>query len=194
MSKNVDPKKAPKAFGAKAKLKDNPATRAVNKVFTKIGEKTGVNQKKVDEWQAKWLAVPKNRTKYENLKNAPAVVGEEFFAITNDIIDFVQGEHGSQSHIFSKLREKAGQIKKKAMEVKAAAEKKAAEVKKAAGKGATKAGGGDFVSGLVAKAKAGIAQAKERAQKGMAEAKKRVEAKAAEAKKMAEKTKKIAKK
>ena len=121
----------------------------VDKVFSTIGEKTGVNKKKVDDWRAKWLAMPKNRTKYESIKNAPDVVGEEVFAMTNDIIDFCQGEHGGQSHVFNKLKDgmggflknpagylkdKAEEGKKKAMEAKKMAEKKAAEAKKAATK------------------------------------------------------------
>lgn len=71
------------------------------------------------------------------------------FAMTNDIIDFCQGEHGGQSHVFGKLKgeasgflknpaaylkQKAEEGKKKVAEVKKMAEKKAAEAKKAAKK------------------------------------------------------------
>ncbi len=135
--------------------KENPKNNhPVEKIFNKIGEKTGVDKKKVDDWQKKWLAVPKNRTKYEGLKDAPMVMGEEIFAMTNDIIEFAQGEHGEESHIFQKLKkegsnffkdpasylkERAEQGKEKAMEAKKLAEKKAGEAKKAADAAAKKA-------------------------------------------------------
>lgn len=135
--------------------KENPTkNHPVEKIFSKIGEKTGVDKKRVDEWQKKWLAVPKNRTKYENLKDAPMVMGEEIFAMTNDIINFAQGEHGGESHLFKTLKEKGGnflknpakylkekaeQGKKKVMEAKTMAEKKAGEAKKMAEKKANDA-------------------------------------------------------
>ncbi|MCK5604064.1 hypothetical protein KAR91_19410 [Candidatus Pacearchaeota archaeon] len=126
--------------------KENPKNdHPVEKIFSKIGEKTGVDKKKVDGWQKKWLAVPKNRTKYEGLKDAPMVMGEEIFAMTNDIIEFAQGEHGEESHVFKKLKkegssflkspakylqEQAEKGKGKAMEAKKLAEKKATKTKK----------------------------------------------------------------
>lgn len=97
---------------------------AVDKIFSKIGEKTGVNKKDVDAWQKKWLAISKNRTKYESVKDVPMVMGEEIFAIGNDIIEFCQGEHGGDSHIF-------GKIKEDAIKAKAFVEKKAKAAKKA---------------------------------------------------------------
>ncbi len=127
------------------KKNDHP----VEKIFSKIGEKTGINKKKVDKWQSKWLAVPKNRTKYESLKDAPTVMGEEMFAITNDIVDFCKGEHGEQSHVFKAIKEEAGGFfknpaaflqqkaeegKKKMMEIKKMAEKQAKETAKKAKK------------------------------------------------------------
>lgn len=169
------------------KLKNNPATKAISDVFFKIGEKTGMSNKRVDEWQNKWLAVPKNRTKYESLKDAPKVAGEEIFAMFNDIVDFVQREEGGQSHVFKKIKDEGGEfIKNPAVYTQKRAEegkKKAAKAKKMAGKGSkggVMAGG---LEGLIAKAKSGMAVAKKRASKGMAEARKRAEEAAKKAKK-----------
>ncbi len=139
----IDPKKA--ASAAKDKLKNNAITKAAGDIFNKIQKKTGIDKKKVDAWQNKWIKLPEKRTKYEHLKDAPAVMGEELFAMANDIVDFAQGEHTGQSHVFGKIKENvsgfvknpAGYVKekgelakKKAMEAKALAEKKAGEIKK----------------------------------------------------------------
>ncbi len=143
----VDPKKVAEA--AKDKLKNNAVTKAVGDIFGKLKAKTGIDNKKVDDWQKKWLATPEHRTKYEHLKDTPKVVGEELFAMTNDIINFVQREEGGQSNVFKKMKEegaaffhhpieylqkKGEAAKKKAVEAKAMAEKKAGEAKKAATK------------------------------------------------------------
>lgn len=86
--------------------------KAVNEMFAKVGKSTGASSKKVDEWQAKWLAMPKNRAKYESIKDAPDVVSEELFAMFNDVIDFVQNQEGGQSHVFSKLKEEGKELAK----------------------------------------------------------------------------------
>ena len=39
-------------------------------------------------------------------------MGEEIFAITDDIIEFCQGQHGGKSHVFAKIKSEAGEIKK----------------------------------------------------------------------------------
>ena len=111
----------------------NVVREASDKIFAKIGDKTGIDKKKVDEWQKKWLLVPETRTKYKHLENLPDVMGEELFAMTNDIIDFVQKEEGGKSIVFKKmkdsfkdfmsnpfayLRKKAEESKKKMMEAK----------------------------------------------------------------------------
>jgi hypothetical protein len=146
------------------------AGHIVDKVFSKIGEKTGVDKKRVNEWQKKWLAVPKNRTKYESLKDAPMVMGEEIFAMSNDIIEFCQGEHSGESHVFGKIKAEAGEIKKDP--------------------------GGYFKHVFEAtkeramKAKAFVQEKTKGVKAGMEKAKKR----AADVKKMADKTKKAAKK
>lgn len=106
----VNPKKAAeeakkKADAAKEKLTNNTVTKTAADIFAKVKAKTGVSNEKVDAWQKSWLAMPKNRKKYEHLQDAPKVVGEELVAMSNDIIDFVQGEHGAQSQVFSKLKE-----------------------------------------------------------------------------------------
>lgn len=77
---------------------------AVDQVFVVL--KTHFEKEKVNNWQKKWLAVPENRKKYEKLADAPVVVGEELVAVTNDIIDFIQGEDGSQSNIVKGLKDR----------------------------------------------------------------------------------------
>lgn len=171
----------PKKTNNKKVAKGNSASHSINSLFAKIGEKTGVDKKKVDAWRSKWLAVPKNRTKYESLKDAPSVVGEEMFAMTNDIIDFIQGEHGGKSHVFGKLKEETGELIKSST----AAIKKGVITGKKKIAGATKGKGsakGDILGGFLKKAKEEFEvvkktalKAKERAKKGMAEAKKRAE-------------------
>lgn len=134
----IDPKKT--AAAATDKLKNNAVTKAVGDIFGKIKTKTGIDNKKVDAWQDKWLAVPKNRTKYEHLKDAPAVMGEELFAMTNDIINFVQREEGGQSHVFKKMKKEGAAffhnpieyLQKKGETAKKAATKTKNAVKKAA--------------------------------------------------------------
>ncbi len=148
-TKKSDPKKAAKK--AKDKLQHNAVAKTAKDIFGKIKNKTDIDNKKVDAWQKKWLAVPKNRTKYEHLKDAPAVVGEELFAMTNDIIDFVQREEGGKSHVFKSLKEKGAaflhhpieylqkkgeEAGKKAKEVKKSAKKKAKKTKSATKKAA----------------------------------------------------------
>ena len=71
-----------------AKKSTERVTKAAGGVFNKL--MGHLDQKKVDEWQKKWLAVPENKKKYETIKDAPEVVGEELLEMTNDIIDFVQ--------------------------------------------------------------------------------------------------------
>ena len=96
------------AQAAKEKLVNNPVTKAAGDVFSKIKSKTGLSQEKVDAWQKSWLAMPENRKKYEHLTDAPQVVGEELIAMSNDIIDFVQGQEGGQSHLLTKLKSNLG--------------------------------------------------------------------------------------
>jgi hypothetical protein len=82
--------------------------KTVNDTFDKL--KAHFDKKKVDEWQKKWLAMPKNRKKYEKITDAPEVVGEEAVAIVNDIVDFAQGEEGGQSHLFTKVKGTLGGV------------------------------------------------------------------------------------
>ena len=178
----VNPKKAATdakkvAGAAKDKLQNNAVTQAAGNVFGKIKAKTGIDAKKVDAWQAKWIALPENRKKYEHLTDVPEVLGEEIFAMTNDIVDFCQGQEGGKSNVFKSIKENVGGFlkhpvaflkqkgeegKKKALEAKNMAAKKAGEAKKATGKG-TAIAGGLGLAGLLSKAKAGIGAAKEKA-------------------------------
>ena len=105
--------KTPKPSGAK---KADKVTKTVSDIFAKIQAKTGVNKKKVDEWQKKWLAMPEKRTKYEHLKDLPEVVGEELFAVTNDIIDFIQKEEGGKSVALKGLKEEGGKFAKQSLD------------------------------------------------------------------------------
>lgn len=98
----VNPKKTSKE--TKDKLTNNSVTKAASDVFTKIKAKTGISQEKVDAWQKSWLSMPKTRKKYEHLQDAPQVVGEEMIAMSNDIVDFIQGEGGGQSDVFKEIK------------------------------------------------------------------------------------------
>jgi hypothetical protein len=105
----VDPKKAAaeakkKAEEVKKKLTDNQVAKTATDLFAKIKEKTGASSKKVEQWQQTWLAMPKTRKKYEHLTDAPEIVGEELLGITNDIINFIQGQEGGDSAIFKKIK------------------------------------------------------------------------------------------
>jgi len=86
--------------------------KTVHGVFAKIQEKTGLKDDKIEKFQKTWLALPENRTKYEHLVNAPAVAGEELFAMVNDVIDFIQNQEGGKSHIFNILKREKDEIMK----------------------------------------------------------------------------------
>jgi len=186
---NTDPKKEAvetKEVADTAKEKPtNPAvTKAAGGVFATIKAKVPIDSKKVDDWQKKWLALPEHRTKYGHLKDVPDVVGEELFAMANDIIDFCQRQPGGQSHVFKSikenfgsflkhpaefLRKKAEEDKKKAMEAKEMAVKKAEEETKKA-----------------EETKEKVAETKKTVQEKATEAKESVEKKADETKKIVE--------
>lgn len=59
---------------------------------------------KVNAFQEKWLAVPANRKKYEKITDAPQVAAEEILAMTNDLIDYIQGEKAGQSTFLQKIK------------------------------------------------------------------------------------------
>jgi len=86
--------------------------QAVHGLFAKVQQKTGLEDKKIDEFQKKWLEVPETRTKYKHWWDAPAIGGEELYAMFNDIIDFVQAQEVGQSHVFTSLREESETILK----------------------------------------------------------------------------------
>ena len=185
----TDPKQAAeearkKAEAAKEKLKDNKVTKAASGVFAKIKEKTGMSQEKIDKFQESWLAMPKTRKKYEHLKDTPQVVGEELVAMSNDIIDFVQGKHGGHSHIFAKLKEEGSSFFHHPVDY----------ISKKVDKGV------DSLMAAKDKAKEGAAKAKDVAGKAKEAADKakdvanQAKDKAGGAKKMADKAKNIAKK
>jgi hypothetical protein len=142
--KKVTAKPDKPVTASKEVSKPHPAEKAAAGIFAQIQAKTGIDNKKINEWQKKWIALPEHRTKYEHLKNAPDVVGEEIFAIANDIIDFIQREEGGKSIIFKKIKENADSFihnpseylkhgyeggKKFAIEAKSYVEKKASQAK-----------------------------------------------------------------
>lgn len=92
--------------------KPDAVERAAGGIFAKIQKKTGLDDKKIDEFQKKWLAIPENRTKYKDISTLPDVMGEELFAMFNDIIDFTQKQEGGKSHIFSVMKAEAAEIRK----------------------------------------------------------------------------------
>jgi len=89
----------------------SPAVKKASEdIFAKIKAKTGLSNEKVDAWQKNWFIMPATRKKYEHLTDAPQVAGEELFAMTNDIIDFVQRQPGGQSVVFKKLKEQGAEF------------------------------------------------------------------------------------
>ena len=84
----------------------NTATKQASaSIFAKIKDKvTHVTPEQVDAWQKNWLAMPETRKKYEHLQDAPKVVGEELVAMSNDIIDYIQGQTGGKSEVFKKIK------------------------------------------------------------------------------------------
>lgn len=85
-------------------------TSKASDIFAKIKAKTGIDSKKIDEFQKSWLAVPENRKKYEHIADVPEVAVEEILAMTNDIIDYCQGQDASQSHVLKNLKEKGAKF------------------------------------------------------------------------------------
>jgi hypothetical protein len=84
--------------------------KASEDIFAKIKAKTGLSDEKVDAFQKNWFKMPATRKKYEHLKDAPQVAGEELFAMTNDIIDFIQRQPGGQSVVFKKIKEQGAEF------------------------------------------------------------------------------------
>jgi len=147
--KKVEAKKPPEKTSKPSTTPKEQPPKAVIKtasgIFAQIQAKTGLENKKIDEWQKKWISLPEKRTKYEHLKDAPNVVGEEVYAMVNDIIDFIQKEEGGQSLLFKKIKEKtkdfvknpfeflkqkAEAARKKFTETKTVAQEKGAQAKK----------------------------------------------------------------
>jgi hypothetical protein len=114
-STKTEPKKqtaevSQKPEAAKQKPIDILASKAGD-IFAKIKAKAaGIDSKKIDEFQKSWLTVPENRKKYEHLIDAPEVAAEEILAMTNDIIDYCQGQSAGQSHVFKNLKEKGAKF------------------------------------------------------------------------------------
>ncbi|PIZ70734.1 hypothetical protein COY07_06170 [Candidatus Peregrinibacteria bacterium CG_4_10_14_0_2_um_filter_43_11] len=100
--------KRPKAVD---KFANAPLIQHAKEVFDKIKSKTGLSQKKVDQFQKDWLAMPKTRTKYGSLKDAPAVVSEELIAMSNDIIEFIQRQESGHSLVFNKLKAELSEMR-----------------------------------------------------------------------------------
>jgi len=205
----VDPKQAVDAAKvAKEKLQNNAVTKKAGEIFKKIQEKTGVDNKKIDKWQNAWLEMPETRKKYEHLKDAPQMVLEEALGMTNDIIDFVQGEEVGESHVFASIKSELSEAwhnpmdyfqkkiqegKDAAMKAKKIAEEKALQAKgmaEKAQKGGLMASATGLAGGLMAKAKEQTSKATDMAK----DVKKTAEKKTKAVKETAKKTTKKAKK
>ena len=152
--KKESDKTALSAKSGKESTKPHPAAKTAEGIFAQIQKKTGLDDKKIDDWQKKWISLPEKRTKYQHLQDAPNVVGEEVYAMVNDIIDFIQKEEGGKSLVFKKIKENADSFihnpgdylkhraeegKKFALEAKTYVEKKATQVKERIGKTQNKA-------------------------------------------------------
>lgn len=91
-----------------------PQKNAVNKtatgIFSKIQEKTGLSDEKLDKFQKEWLAMPANRKKYEHLTDAPFVAIEEGMAMANDILDYLQHQEGGKSLVFQKMKGEVNEL------------------------------------------------------------------------------------
>lgn len=85
-------------------------TEKTREIFEKIQAKTGLSNEKIEKFQKDWLAMPKTRTKYEHLQDAPMVALEEGLAMANDIVDFIQKQPGGESVVFKKMKEEIGEL------------------------------------------------------------------------------------
>jgi hypothetical protein len=92
------------------KLSEGELRKAAHGFFAKVQEKTGLDDKKIDTFQEKWLSIPGNRTKYRRWWDAPAIMGEEMYAMFDDIIEFVQDQEGGKSHVFASLHKEAKEV------------------------------------------------------------------------------------
>ena len=139
-------KKVPTVSQKKAPQTSTKPSKVMEKskgVFEGLKEK--FEPVKVDEFQKRWLALPENRKKYQKITDAPQVAAEELLAITNDLIDYLQGEETGKSGFIKGLKstvgkffknpakfvqEKVDQGKEAAIDLKNSAENKAKEIAK----------------------------------------------------------------
>jgi hypothetical protein len=109
--KKEDPKKsAPAAENqtqpTKPKLTEDQVVKKAKEIFKMIKEKAPIASEKVEVFQKNWLAMPSTRKKYERWIDAPQMAIEEALGMTNDIIDYVQGQDTTgQSHVFKALKD-----------------------------------------------------------------------------------------
>lgn len=105
------PTRMPESAPAKKQPPVNPWVQAAEHVFSNIKETAkNIDNKKIDAWQEKWLVMPKTRAKYERLNDLPEVAKEEMIAMSNDIVDFVQGQEGGKSEMLKKLKTEGSQM------------------------------------------------------------------------------------
>jgi hypothetical protein len=104
MTNHINKKQDSKKTDDKSNLNQagDKVTKAAGDVFEKLKEH--FEPEKVDAWQKEWLGMPEKRKKYEKISDTPEVVGEELIAMSNDIIDFIQGQKGGKSNIFKKIK------------------------------------------------------------------------------------------
>lgn len=96
-------KKEEENLSNKAKNTAETLQKKAGDVFDDL--KKQFEPKKVDAFQKKWLSVPKNRKKYKQISDAPEVALNEMKDMTNDLIEFMQGEEGHHSKLLKKAKE-----------------------------------------------------------------------------------------
>lgn len=108
METNKKIKKIEKIASKSQKVATSPPAAPSEKAGEKVKHvfenlKKHFEPAKVDEFQEKWLALPENRTKYKKITDAPKVAVEEVIAMTNDLIQYIQGQKGGNSGLLQKI-------------------------------------------------------------------------------------------
>jgi len=96
------PKKEEENLSNKTKKVIDSTQKKAEDAFDQL--KKQFEPEKVDAFQKKWLKVPKNRKKYKKITDAPEVTMNEMKDMTNDLIEFMQGEEGGHSKLLKKAK------------------------------------------------------------------------------------------
>ena len=106
-AKKVSPEAGKSADTTQPKPAEDQVVKKAKEIFKMIKEKAPIASEKVEVFQKNWLAMPSTRKKYERWIDAPQMAIEEALGMTNDIIDYVQGQDTSgQSHVFKTIKDK----------------------------------------------------------------------------------------